>query len=96
MGEAAQNAKRHPQFTASYAAIARRRGSKIATTAIARKLLTRAWHLLTDAERAEVSEAHDTAAASPDRTCAPAPGGGRQAPGELEYAHEPATPRSVN
>jgi Transposase IS116/IS110/IS902 family len=51
LAEAAQNAKRHTQFTASYAALARRRGTKIATTAIARKLLTRAWHLLTDAER---------------------------------------------
>ena len=50
--EAAQTAKRHPDFAASYAAIARRRGKKIATTAIARKLLTRAWHLLTDAEQA--------------------------------------------
>ena len=37
--EAAQTAKRHPDFAASYAAIAR-------------KLLTRAWHLLTDAEQA--------------------------------------------
>ncbi len=50
--EAAQNAKRSPQFAASYQAIARRRGKKIATTAVARKLLTRAWHLLTDAELA--------------------------------------------
>ena len=50
--EAAQTAKRHPDFAASYQAIARRRGKKIATTAIARKLLARAWHLLTDAERA--------------------------------------------
>jgi hypothetical protein len=47
--EAAQTAKRHPQFAASYQAIAARRGKKIATTAIARKLLTRAYHLLTDA-----------------------------------------------
>ena len=31
---------------------AKRRGKKIATTAVARKLLTRAWHLLTDAEHA--------------------------------------------
>jgi hypothetical protein len=38
-----------PQFAASYQSIARRRGTKIATTAIARKLLTRAYHLLTDA-----------------------------------------------
>jgi transposase len=47
--EAAQKAKRSPQFAASYQSIARRRGTKIATTAIARKLLTRAYHLLTDA-----------------------------------------------
>ena len=46
--EAAQTAKRHPDFAASYAAIARRRGKKIATTAIARKLLTRAYHLLAE------------------------------------------------
>jgi transposase len=47
--EAAQTARRHPDFAASYQAIARRRGKKIATTAIARKLATRACHLLTDA-----------------------------------------------
>src|SRR5439155_10234548 len=50
--EAAQTAKRSPQFAAGYQAIATRRGKKIATTAVARKLLTRAWHLRTDAERA--------------------------------------------
>jgi transposase len=96
MGEAAQNAKRHPQFTASYAAIARRRGTKIATTAIARKLLTRAWHLLTDAERTTISQTDPTTSASWSGDAITAPKGGRQAPGELEYAHEPATPRSVN
>jgi transposase len=47
--EAAQKAKRSPQFAASYQAIARCRGTKIATTAIARNLLTRAYRLLTDA-----------------------------------------------
>jgi transposase len=47
--QAAQTAKRHPDFAADYQVIARRRGNKIATTAIARKLLTRAYHLLTDA-----------------------------------------------
>jgi len=47
--EAAQTAKRHPDFAPGYEALARRRGKKIATTAIARKLLTRACHLLTDA-----------------------------------------------
>jgi transposase len=40
--EAAQTAKRHPDYAASYQDITRRRGKKIATTAIARKLLTRA------------------------------------------------------
>jgi len=49
LSEAAQTAKRHPDFAASYQSIAGRRGKKIATTAIARKLLTRAYHLLTDA-----------------------------------------------
>src|SRR6478672_9079824 len=46
MNQAAQTAKRSPEFAASYAAISKRRGKKIATIAIARKLLTRAWHLL--------------------------------------------------
>jgi transposase len=52
MNQAAQTAKRSPQFSASYAAIARRRGKKIATIAVARKLLTRAWHLLNDLQAA--------------------------------------------
>ena len=47
--EAAQTAKRHPQFAATFQRIAKWRGKKIATTAVARKLLTRAWHLLTEA-----------------------------------------------
>ena len=50
--EAAQTAKRHPDFAPAYEALARRRGKKIATTAIARKLVTRAYHLLTDAASA--------------------------------------------
>src|SRR6266545_398050 len=60
--EAAQTAKRHPQFAATYQAIAKRRGKKIATTAIARKLLTHAWHLLTDAEATTICQATTTAA----------------------------------
>jgi transposase len=47
--EAAQTAKRHPDFAPGYEALARRRGKKIATTAVARKLITRACHLLTGA-----------------------------------------------
>jgi len=50
--EAAQTAKRSPEFATTYQAIARRRGKKIATTAIARKLLTRAYHLLDEHQRA--------------------------------------------
>jgi len=46
LNQAAQTAKRSPEFAATYSSIARRRGKKIAT--IARKLLTRAWHLLAD------------------------------------------------
>lgn len=41
--EAAQTAKRHPDFAGTYQAISKRRGKKIATTAVARKLLTRAY-----------------------------------------------------
>ena len=76
--EAAQTAKRHPGFAAGYQAIARRRGKKIATTAVARKLLTRAYHLLTDAA---------SGGAPPARR-------GRQAPGELASSHEPAPSRA--
>lgn len=48
--EAAQTAKRSPEFAATYQAIAHRRGKKIATTAIARKLITRAYHVLRDVD----------------------------------------------
>ena len=50
LNQAAQTAKRSPEFSAAYAAIAKRRGKKIATIAIARKLLTHAWHLLAAAQ----------------------------------------------
>jgi hypothetical protein len=53
MNQAAQTAKRSPEFAASYAAIAKRRGKKIATIAISRKLLTRAWHLLDQMQPAD-------------------------------------------
>jgi hypothetical protein len=48
-GQAAQTAKRSPEFSATYTAIAKRRGKKIATIEISRKLLTRAYHLLAGA-----------------------------------------------
>ena len=61
--EAAQTAKRHTQFAATFQRIAPRRGKKIATTAIARKLATRAWHLLTDAGHATAFQPAPPAAA---------------------------------
>ena len=76
MNQAAQTAKRSPEFAASYAAIARRRGKKIATIAIARKLLTRAGHLLSEVQAAD--------AGTPPRR--PRRREGRQAPGELAPA----------
>jgi len=56
MNQAAQTAKRSPEFAASYAAIANRRGKKIATIAVSRKLLTRAWHLLADMQATSMNE----------------------------------------
>ena len=56
LNQAAQTAKRSPEFAAAYSGIARRRGKKIATIAIARKLLTRAWHLLADKQAASADE----------------------------------------
>ncbi len=71
MNQAAQTAKRSPEFSATYAAIAERRGKKIATIAISRKLLTRAWHLLATA-RAPGPAAPDASAAT---AAHPRPGG---------------------
>jgi hypothetical protein len=53
MNQATQTAGRAPEFAASYAAISKRRGKKTATIAIARKLLTRGWHLLDQMQAAE-------------------------------------------
>ena len=55
MNQAAQTAKRSPDFAATYSSIAKRRGKKIATIAISRKLLTRAWHLLAELQAADAS-----------------------------------------
>ena len=55
MNQAAQTTKRSPDFAATYAAIAKRRGKRIATIAISRKLLTRAWHLLAELEATQTS-----------------------------------------
>ena len=75
LNQAAQTAKRSPEFSATYAAISKRRGKKIATIAIARKLLTRAYHLLAAAQAAQATSAAGDAPADQ--------GEGRQAPGTL-------------
>lgn len=51
MVEAAHIAKRRPPFAAFYANCARRRGRNIATVAVARKLLARSYHILTEIHR---------------------------------------------
>jgi transposase len=50
--EAAQTAKRHPMFADSYGQLAGRRGRNIATVAVARRLLARSFHILTQLEEA--------------------------------------------
>jgi transposase len=58
--EAAQTAKRHPMFTSTYRELARRRGTHIATTAIARRLLARSFPILTQLETAPALEKAST------------------------------------
>jgi transposase len=94
LNQAAQTAKRSPEFSATYAAIAKRRGKKIATTAIARKLLTRAYHLLATAHATQTSTPADSAA----RAAATPPQTGRvtKPRARSPLRHEPATrPRSI-
>ena len=71
LNQAAHTAKRSPEFAATYAAIAKRRGKKIATIAIARKLLTRAWHLLNEMQ---ATDAEHAAAAAVKTGGSPSPG----------------------
>jgi transposase len=80
LNQAAQTAKRSPEFSATYAAISKRRGKKIATIAISRKLLTRAYHLLADAQAAQApgTAATATGASPPPHTRRP---GGSPSPG---------------
>ena len=56
MNQAAQTAKRSPEFAVAYSSIAKRRGKKIATIAISRKLLTRAYHLLAEMQATRTNE----------------------------------------
>jgi transposase len=88
LNQAAQTAKRSPEFAATYAAIAKKRGTKIATIAIARKLLNRAWHLLaTEAATPAVS-------AAPAAPTAPQTGRVTKPRARSLSRHEPATGRA--
>jgi hypothetical protein len=84
--QAAQTAKRSPEFHATYTAIARRCGKKIATIAIARKLLTRAYHLL--AAMQEDAPAASAATAAP---AAPTTGRVTKPRARSLQRHEPAS-----
>jgi Transposase IS116/IS110/IS902 family len=59
LNQAAQTARRSPEFAATYATIAKRRGKKIATIAIARKLLTRAADRVSDQIVGDIGHVHD-------------------------------------
>lgn len=88
MNQAAQTAKRSPDFAATYTAIAKRRGKKAATIAIARKLLTRAGHLLADGQ---AGQAPGTASAT---TTPPQAGTVTKPRARSLVRHEPATGRA--
>ena len=95
LNQAAQTAKRSPEFNATYTTIAKRRGKKIATIAISRKLLTRAYHLLADAE---ATQALSTTTPAADTTCSatahPQTGRVTKPRARSPMRHEPATGRA--
>ena len=92
LSQAAQTARRSPESAATYAAIAQRRGNKIATIAIARKLPTRACHLLATMPGAEADT--PAASAAPAITTPRRPGGspgpGHARPCGMSQATRPA------
>ena len=92
LNQAAQTAKRSPEFTATYAAIANRRGKKIATIAIARKLLTRAYHLLAAAQAASARQPAPRLAPPP---CPPRPGGS-PSPGRARFSGMSRPPAALD
>jgi len=51
LGEAAQRARTAPEFADAFKRISARRGRNIATVAVARKLLSRAFHILKEVEK---------------------------------------------
>ncbi len=87
LNQAAQTAKRSPEFAASHAAIATRRGKKIATIAIARKLPTRAYHLLATMHATEAET--PAVGAAPAVTTAPQTGRVTKPRARSPMRHEP-------
>jgi transposase len=94
LNQAAQTAKRSPEFSAAYAAIAKRRGKKVATIAISRKLLTRAYHLLTDAQAAPAPDTAATGSTASTATTHPQTGRVTKPRASSLLRHEPATGRA--
>jgi len=79
-----------PEFVATYQRIAKRRGTKIAKVAVARKLLTRACHLLADAQHAAPEKNQNTmrvarAVREPAHRPGGSPGPGRARPGGMSW-----------
>ncbi len=95
LNQAAQTAKRSPEFAATYTTIAKRRGTKIATIAIARKLLTRARHLLATAHAARAPDPAAAATSAARAAATPQQTGRVTKPRARSLVrHEPATGRA--
>jgi len=95
LNQAAQTAKRSPEFAATYTTIAKRRGKKIATIAIARKLLTRARHLLATAHAARAPDPAAAATSAARAAATPQQTGRVTKPRARSLVrHEPATGRA--
>jgi hypothetical protein len=99
MNQAAPSAKRSPEFAATDAAIAQRRGTKIATIAISRTLLTRAWHLLATQASTRPSARHPPPRQPRRPAGSPSPGharscGMRRPAAALDHLTEQPGPRT--
>ena len=86
----AQHQGPSPEFAATYQTIAKKRGKKIATIAISRKLLTRAWHLLA-ADQAPAPATPDAGTAT---AAHPQTGRVTKPRASSHLRHEPATGRA--
>ena len=94
--EAAQTAKRPPMFADTYGQLAHRRGANIATVAIARRLLARSFHSLTQREQASISEKALPGALASLHAPAPRPPVLTEQPGSGLHRHADPTDRGPN